>query len=79
MRSSFFVALAATLVSFVTAVPEELEKRATSYTPVTGPVGAGVVNRLPVQQLQSQDPDAFNMYLWALVRFPWFLRIASRS
>jgi len=43
-----------------------LFKRQSGFTPITGPVNAGVVNRLPVQQLQSQQPDVFNMFLWSL-------------
>jgi len=36
---------------------------------VTGAVSGGIVLRKKIQQLQSEDPDVFNMFIWSLVRF----------
>lgn len=44
----------------------QLFRRQSGFTPVTGAVSGGIVLRKKIQQLQSEDPDVFNMFLWSL-------------
>jgi len=67
MKAWTFAALAASLVSVVSSSP--LASRQTAYTAVTGPTD-GIVTRLPIQRLQAEYPDVFNVYLLALVCRP---------
>jgi tyrosinase len=39
--------------------------RQSTSTPITGPVNAGIVNRMPIQVLQTSEPDTFNILMWA--------------
>ena len=64
MKLSSFVAVAATAALTLL----DGASAAGGYTPITGAVDAGVVERLPIQKL-AENKDVFNMFLWSLVSF----------
>jgi hypothetical protein len=64
MKLSSFVAVAATAALTLL----DGASAAGHYTPITGAVNAGVVERLPVQTL-AKNKDVFSIFLWALVSF----------